>query len=66
MKTNRKITTLLASLLAIFALYGCDDDDGASMLTGPDMGEGVMLRVVHAAPDAGLVDVYAEASPSLC
>lgn len=57
---NRKLRILgLASLLAMSAvLTGCSDDDENPML--PPLGEGAELRVVHASPDAGNVDIYAE------
>jgi len=55
-----KMIGLTALLAMSFALAGCSDDDDDGMITGPDMGDGVMLRVVHGSPDAGLVDVYAE------
>ncbi|MBM4131267.1 DUF4397 domain-containing protein [bacterium] len=57
---NRKLKTLgLASLLAMsVVLTGCSDDDDDP--TGPPMGDGAELRVVHASPDAGNVDIYAE------
>ncbi len=44
-------------VIALFAA-GCGDNDDNG--TGPDMGEGALLRVVHASPDAPGVDVYAE------
>lgn len=49
---------LLLPLLALTAAFaGCSDDDDP---TNANMGEGAMLRVVHASPDAPAVDVYAE------
>lgn len=56
---NRKLRLLgLASLLAVsVAFTGCSDDDDP---IAPPMGQGAELRVVHASPDAGNVDIYAE------
>ncbi len=56
--TNKLL--LMLALLAIGAFAsGCSDDDDP---TNPnvDLGEGAMLRVVHASPDAAAVDIYAE------
>jgi hypothetical protein len=48
----------LVSMLALsVAFTGCSDDDDNPMTP---MGEGAELRVVHASPDAGNVDIYAE------
>lgn len=57
---NRKLRTLsMAALLAVSAAFtGCSDDDDNPI--NPPMGEGAELRVVHASPDAGNVDIYAE------
>lgn len=55
-----KILMMTALLAMSFALAGCSDDNDDATMTGPDLGDGVMLRVVHGSPDAGLVDVYAE------
>lgn len=57
---NRKLRLLgMAALLAVSAAFtGCSDDDDNPM--NPPMGEGAELRVVHASPDAGNVDIYAE------
>lgn len=60
---NRKLTLLALTALLAMALFatGCsDDDDDNGMMTGPSIGDGALLRVVHASPDAGSVDVYAE------
>lgn len=56
----RKLKFLgMAALLAVSAAFtGCSDDDDNPM--NPPMGEGAELRVVHASPDAGNVDIYAE------
>jgi len=58
---NRKAikTILMLTMLAAAAIVftGCSDDDDNQM-TGPVMGDGAMLRVVHASPDAPAVDVY--------
>lgn len=51
------ISTVFAVVALAFGLTGCGDDDNG---VAPDTGEGVMLRVVHASPDAPAVDVYAE------
>jgi hypothetical protein len=57
---NRKLRLLgMAALLAVSAAFtGCSDDDDNP--NNPPMGEGAELRVVHASPDAGNVDIYAE------
>ena len=59
-KLGRKLRFLgLASLLALSTAFtGCSDDDDNPM--NPPLGEGAELRVVHASPDAGNVDIYAE------
>ena len=56
--TKSLVLMLLASL-AIFA-GGCSDDDDSITGPAPDMGDGAMLRVIHASPDAPAVDIYAE------
>jgi hypothetical protein len=55
---NLKLRSLgLAALLAVSAaLTGCSDDDNP---VNPPLGTGAELRVVHASPDAGNVDIYA-------
>ncbi|MBK7190263.1 MAG: DUF4397 domain-containing protein [bacterium] len=53
MKTLGLVTMLALSV----AVTGCSDDDDNPMTP---MGEGAELRVVHASPDAGNVDIYAE------
>lgn len=57
---NFKMIAMSALLVLALGAAGCSDDEDGGMLTGPDLGDGAMLRVVHAAPDAGAVDVYAE------
>jgi hypothetical protein len=59
MKPNKRnlVSLMLVALLG-FAIAGCSDDDDNPI--APDMGNGAMLRVVHASPDAPAVDVYAE------
>ena len=54
--------TLIMTIMAVsaLALAGCSDSDDSINPIGPAMGEGVMLRVVHASPDAPAVDVYAK------
>ncbi len=52
-----KRRTLFLIPLLLVALAGCSEDDSPSSV---DMGEGAMLRVVHASPDAPAVDIYAE------
>lgn len=57
---NRRFTSLgtAALLLATLAFTGCSDDDDNPL--NPPLGTGAELRVVHASPDAGNVDIYAE------
>jgi hypothetical protein len=47
------------AMLLVFAI-GCSDDDNDGTTMAPDLGDGAMVRVVHASPDAPAVDVYAE------
>jgi hypothetical protein len=56
---NWKKLVISAIILSSFTFLstGCDDDDAP---VAPDMGEGAMLRVIHASPDAPAVDIYAE------
>ena len=56
---NLKLKSLgLAAVLAVsVAFTGCSDDDDPMT---PPLGSGAELRVVHASPDAGSVDIYAE------
>lgn len=58
---KRKLNLLgVAALLAVTAVFtGCSDDDDNNPMN-PPLGEGAELRVVHASPDAGNVDIYAE------
>jgi hypothetical protein len=51
---------LMVVLVAAFA--GCSDDDNNPVAPAPpvEMGEGSMLRAVHASPNAPAVDIYAE------
>ena len=58
MKTTNKLITLLMMVALAGFVAGCSDDDDDVM--APDMGQGAMLRVVHASPNAPIVDVYAE------
>ncbi|MFO7610730.1 MAG: DUF4397 domain-containing protein [Candidatus Krumholzibacteriia bacterium] len=65
MKSPTSKLLLMLALLALGAVAaGCSDDDDPTKPTA-DLGEGAMLRVVHASPDAPAVDIYAEgiASP---
>ena len=60
---NKKLRSLLVMLSVMtltLGLSACSDDDDPMNPGGGDvqMGEGVMLRVVHASPDAPAVDVY--------
>jgi hypothetical protein len=58
--TNRNILALLAMTILTLGLTACSDDDDPMVPNNSDLGTGVMLRVVHASPDAPAVDVYAE------
>ena len=55
--TRKTLMMLMMLALGAFALAGCSDDDDDNPMT-PDMGNGAMLRVVHASPDAPAVDVW--------
>jgi hypothetical protein len=57
-KTLKTRSYLLLSIAALLFVVGCSDDDDPIM--GPDMGEGAMVRVIHASPDAPNVDLYVE------
>ncbi|MEJ2721366.1 MAG: DUF4397 domain-containing protein [bacterium] len=61
MKTrfNKLITLGLVAMLAAFTT-GCSDDDDTPTNVNNDMGNGAMVRVIHASPDAPAVDIYAE------
>lgn len=57
----RRLTTamLMVALVAVFA--GCSDDENpVTPPPPPELGDGAMLRVVHASPSAPAVDIYAE------
>ena len=61
--TSKKIMMLLMVAMLATGLTACSDDDDPANPGGggdPGLGEGAMIRVVHAAPDAPTVDVYAE------
>ena len=58
-QTN-KLIALLAMMVMLLSLTACSDDDDPMIPNNTDMGTGVMLRVVHASPDAPAVDVYAK------
>lgn len=61
--TSKKIMMLLMVAMLATGLTACSDDDDPINPGGggdPGLGEGAMIRVVHAAPDAPTVDVYAE------
>ena len=61
MKNLRKnLMALLAMAALTIAVTGCSDDDENPTTINTDMGNGAMLRVVHASPNAPAVDVYAE------
>jgi len=55
--TSRTMFSVLA-LAMLVVVTGCSDDD--QVITPPEMGDGAMLRVVHASPNAPAVDIYAE------
>jgi len=55
----RRPASLLAGLVAVALLVGCDDDDATGPGTNPAT---VQLRAVHASPDAPGVDIYVEGS----
>jgi hypothetical protein len=56
---NRKPVLLTAGLMAIvLAISACDEDDETTGPT-PPIANSVMLRAIHASPDAPAVDVYA-------
>jgi hypothetical protein len=51
---------MLAVLLAAFTVGCSDDDDSPMNVPAGNMGDGAMVRVIHASPDAPPVDIYAE------
>jgi hypothetical protein len=57
---SRLTTGAIALVMAMFMVVavGCSDDDDNP--AAPDMGNGAMVRVIHASPDAPAVDIYAE------
>jgi hypothetical protein len=57
-KTIKGNSFLIFSIAALFLFVGCSDDDEKIM--GVDMGQGAMVRVIHASPDAPNVDLYVE------
>lgn len=61
MKRSRDLL-LLTALLGIltFGLTGCSDDDDDDGPVNPPASDAAMLRVVHASPDAPLVDIYVD------
>lgn len=58
-QTN-KLIALLAMMVMLMSLAACSDDDDPMTPEDSNLGTGVMLRVVHASPDAPTVDVYAK------
>ncbi len=57
----RSLLVMLSMLTLVLGLSACSDDDDPVTPGGQvDLGTGVMLRVVHASPDAPAVDVYAK------
>lgn len=55
---DRKPTLLTTALMAmVFVVAGCEDDETTSPT--PPIENSVMLRAIHASPDAPAVDVYA-------
>jgi uncharacterized protein DUF4397 len=59
---TRKLLALLGMTVLLFSLAACSDDDDpmSPVDDNMDLGTGVMLRIVHASPDAPSVDVYAK------
>ena len=56
---NRKSSLLTTVLLAlVFVVAACDDNNDATGPT-PPIANAVMIRAIHASPDAPAVDVYA-------
>lgn len=56
---NRKATFMTTALMALLVtVAACDDDDNNAGPT-PPIANAVLLRAVHASPDAPAVDVYA-------
>jgi hypothetical protein len=59
MKT--RFVTLVALVMSLFVVgVGCsDDENGIVTPVTIDLGNGALIRITHASPDAGKVDVYA-------
>jgi len=55
---TKKTLMLMAMMVMLMGLAACSDDDDPMTPNTQDLGTGVMLRVVHASPDAPAVDVY--------
>ncbi len=57
---RRTICGLVGISALVLAGVACSDDDETVTGMDPEMGDGAMLRIVHASPNAPAVDVYAE------
>lgn len=55
---TNKTLIILVMLAMLMSLTACSDDDDPMTPNTQDLGTGVMLRVVHASPNAPAVDVY--------